>query len=102
MKASFSLQSGSFLLLASFLFNVKLPSSPGQTAGSLARLMHFPFIIFPDAMLLSCLLRLPRIKWTANGPVFALGWAVGRFRSEVGGRMWLEPAWLLCIVKKIQ
>lgn len=47
MKASFSLQSGSFLLLASFLFNVNLPSSPGQTVVSLARLVHVPFIIFP-------------------------------------------------------
>lgn len=84
MKASFSLQSGSFLLLASFLFNVKLPSSPGQTAVSLGRLMHFPFIIFPDAMLLSCLLRFATNQMDSERSCFCTG--MGRGPLQIRAR----------------
>lgn len=65
-ESTFSPSVWFFVLVASFLFNVKLPSSSGQTAGSPASLTHFLFIIFTDALLLSCLLRLSRIKRTAK------------------------------------
>lgn len=46
-ESTFSPSVRFFVLVASFPFNVKLLSSPGQTAGSPARLTPFLFIIFP-------------------------------------------------------